>query len=283
MSRLLAANFTRLRKNKLFYLCLGFMIFLAVTLPISQAHQIAELNQQRGTEYETVLDQQYFIFVMFIGLVASVFCGMFLGTEYSDGTVRNKIVVGHKRTSVYLANLITCASASLMMCIVFIAVYLAVGYPLLGGFHSEIKQILLLSIAGLMTAVSFASIFTLISAISQNKAAIAVSCILFAFVSMFAGQIIEIKLEAPEFYSGYTYTDDKGQVVEQPSEKNPNYLEGTKREIYEFLHDFLPGDQQQQIGTMKAEKPWLLTAYSATLIVMTTGAGLYIFRRKNLK
>ena len=40
------------------------------------------------------------------------------------------------------------------------------------SFHSEIKQILLLSIAGLMTAVSFASIFTLISAISQHKAAI---------------------------------------------------------------------------------------------------------------
>ena len=84
MSRLLAANFTRLRKNKLFYLCLGFMIFLAVTLPISQAHQIAELNQQRGTEYETVLDQQYFIFVMFIGLVASAVCF----SELSTATAR---------------------------------------------------------------------------------------------------------------------------------------------------------------------------------------------------
>ena len=107
MSKLLSANFMRVKKNKPFWGCIIFMLFLGVSLPIAQYMQVEELNQTRQEVYETVLDQQFFTFVMFIGLVASVFCGLFLGTEYSDGTIRNKVVVGHTRNGIYLANLPT--------------------------------------------------------------------------------------------------------------------------------------------------------------------------------
>ena len=245
--------------------------------------QVEELNQTRQEVYETVLDQQFFTFVMFIGLVASVFCGLFLGTEYSDGTIRNKVVVGHTRNGIYLANLITCMIAGLVMCLTFIISYLAVGYPLLGGFHLEIKQILLLTLASFMVAVVFSSIYTLIAMNNQNKAAIAVACVLFAFISMFGGQLIESRLNEPEMWEAYSYTTDTGQVVEQPAERNPRYLEGAARDFYEFLHDLLPGDQQQQIGTMTSEKPWVLIGYSTGLTVLTTGAGMLLFRKKNLR
>lgn len=283
MSKLLSANFMRVKKNKPFWGCIIFMLFLGISLPIAQYMQVEELNQTRQEVYETVLDQQFFTFVMFIGLVASVFCGLFLGTEYSDGTIRNKVVVGHTRNGIYLANLITCMIASLVMCLTFIISYLAVGYPLLGGFHLEIKQILLLTLASFMVAVVFSSIYTLIAMNNQNKAAIAVACVLFAFISMFGGQLIESRLNEPEMWEAYSYTTDTGQVVEQPAERNPRYLEGAARDFYEFLHDLLPGDQQQQIGTMTSEKPWILIGYSTGLTVLTTGAGMLLFRKKNLR
>ncbi|MGY3662454.1 MAG: hypothetical protein ACXAHE_00930 [Roseburia sp. 1XD42-69] len=49
---------------------------------------------------------------------------MFLGTDYSDGTIRNKLTVGHTRTNIYLANLIvTFAAGLLIMCVWFIGTY----------------------------------------------------------------------------------------------------------------------------------------------------------------
>ena len=90
-----------------------------------------------------MIDGQLFTFAMFIGIVLSTFCGLFLGIEYGDGTIRNKVVVGHKRSSIYLANLITCIAAGLAMCAAFMLVYVAVGIPLIGTFTLEIKYILL--------------------------------------------------------------------------------------------------------------------------------------------
>ena len=53
------------------------------------------------------LDAIFFVYAMLIGLVLSVFLPLFFGSEYSDGTIRNKLAAGHPRLSVYLANLIT--------------------------------------------------------------------------------------------------------------------------------------------------------------------------------
>ena len=60
------------------------------------------------------------------------FCQPFIGTEYSDGTIRNKIVVGHSRSTIYLANLLTCCFAGLIMCLCFILPTLAIRIPLFG-------------------------------------------------------------------------------------------------------------------------------------------------------
>ena len=42
-----------------------------------------------------------------------------------------------------------------------------------------------------------------------------------------------------------------------------NSLSGIKREIYEFLNDFLPGGQAIQIADMSSKHPWKLVLYSS--------------------
>ncbi|MEG0494561.1 MAG: ABC transporter permease, partial [Clostridia bacterium] len=61
------------------------------------------------------IDQIFFFQAVIIGLVSPLFCGLFLGTEYSDGTMRNKLIVGQKREKIYLSSFIVCTCAAVMM------------------------------------------------------------------------------------------------------------------------------------------------------------------------
>lgn len=98
MSNLLSANFSRLFKNKVFWLCMIAMFASAVLLVISHYNRMV-LYEDYETKY--TLDQVYFQFASFIGIICAVLTSFFLGTEYSDGTIRNKIIVGKTRTAIY--------------------------------------------------------------------------------------------------------------------------------------------------------------------------------------
>lgn len=65
--------------------------------------------------------------------------------------------------------------------------------------------------------------------------------------------------------------------------KNPNYLTGTKRQVYEFLQDFTPGGQALQIASMDTDAPGRLAVYDAAILLLSTSCGIIFFRRKDLK
>ena len=47
--------------------------------------------------YVSFLDEVLLNYGVFHIVLAAVFSSVFIGTEYSGGTIRNKIIVGHKR------------------------------------------------------------------------------------------------------------------------------------------------------------------------------------------
>ena len=112
MSRLINAGFARLFKNKVFYV---IVIFSAV-FGILQGTPGALDKMDGATFY---IDSQFISFAIVSGVISACFTGLFLGTEYSDGTVRNKLIVGHGRLNIYISNLAVCCAANL----IFIAVY----------------------------------------------------------------------------------------------------------------------------------------------------------------
>ena len=93
-------------------------------------------------------------------------------------------------------------------------------------------------------------------------------CILLAFILI--------------FIAGYSYTEN-GVTVEKPEPKNPNYIDGTKRQVYEFLQNFTPGGQIIVIDNMSVDKPVILAVYDGIILLAATGFGMVIFRRKDLK
>lgn len=276
MNKLLAAAFSRMFKSKAFW---GGMIFMLVT---GIGMPIMNYRSMLSDGYTRYIDGSFFTGAVFIGILLSVLCSLYVGTEFSDGTIRNKVIVGQKRPAIYLSNLIVCAVSGILMCTVCFIAYLCVGIPLLGFFVTGIQSVLLFALCLLGLTIAFSSIYMIIVMLNQNKAIAAVICILSVFLLLLVGSYINSRLNESEMYDSYMYVDEAGEIVIEEAQPNPNYVGGTKRAVCQFLVDFLPGGQVVQIVNMSAKQPWLLLLYSCLITVGTTGAGLVLFQKKDL-
>ena len=210
---------------------------------------------------------------------------LFVGSEYSDGTIRNKVVVGHHRASVYLSLLLTSLFAETLLILVWTAAYLIPGVILMEHAH-PLWVYLCLYLAMFLELAVFSAIFTLLTMTLGNKAGSAVVCILFALLLVMQGIVVKSMLEEPEFYGPEIIISDDGEVsYGGEMEPNPNYIpEGSpKRAFYNFLMDFMPGGQALQIAGHTIDNLSKICLYDIGWLVVLTGAGVLIFRRKDLK
>lgn len=276
MRKLLKANFSRLWRDKVFLISGVLMFLYGAALPI--IHYIDNKNNSTGWTWNSCVCS----YVIFAPILLSVSSAFFIGSEYSDGTMRNKLIAGHHRSHIYLANLMVSVVAGILLSIAYLVPYTCIGMPLLGTDKTDIWSILLYTGLNAALAVAFSSVFTFIAMLCQNKAYTVAGCILLTFVLLFMGIRIISALNEPEYYGAYSYTEN-GVTTQEGKTKNPNYLSGTKRKVYEFLYDFTSGGQVFQIGNMEAEKPMRLALYDGIILAVSTGSGVMIFRRKDLK
>lgn len=276
MRKLLSANFSRLWKDKLFWLCMGTMLIYSVVYMLNGCRQ-ATIDL---SEYSYSIDEYYFHFGLSIGIFCAVFSSMFFGTEYSDGTIRNKIVVGHTRINIYIANLITAFTATLLMMLVWLLGAL-VGIPTLGVWKMGIQNLLVYLLIAVMFVAAFSAIFTVVNMLSANKSVTVVISILLIFGLLIFTSMIYNSLSQPEVISGVQITAN-GMEMSEPA-PNPNYVSGVIRKIYEFMVDFLPTGQGLKMWQLEISNPVRMLISSIVITLLTTLGGIYVFKRKNLK
>lgn len=286
MIKLLSANFLRLRKTNLIWGSLGICVGLGALAALGefrfQVSVGADLSVPEVAQYKALLEKQFFKYAAFIGILAAEFISLFLGTEYSDGAIRNKIAVGHSRVSIYLANLITGFAASLMCMAGYMLSCLAVGAPLLGWFTKP-APLLLCAIAGsVLMLAAFCAVFSFVAMNCSKKSTSVVICLLGVFALLIAAVYLNGRLDAPEFITGYELSVN-GEIVDAVPEPNPNYLTGAKREAYQFLYDLLPTGQSLQYTMLNFTDPARLMGLAAAVCAVFTVAGAALFRRKDLK
>lgn len=275
MSRLLRADFARLRRNKAFWIGAAVMMLYGVTACISQYRTMVK--------YDVVimLEEVFFSGYMIVGVVQAAFCSLFLGTEYSDGVMRNKLVVGGSREKIYFSNFLACAAAGLLFNLSYHLVVCTAGIPLFGFFQTEPRAVLGLLLTGTLMTVTFSAIFTLLGMLIQNKAMVSTVSLIGVFVALFIASYLMSMIGMPEFMDDIKVVDGVFQNVERIA--NPNFLRGTKRQVYEFLLDFLPNGQAVQIGSLEAQNLGRMLLCSAGIIIGTGTAGILAFRKKDLK
>ncbi len=131
----------------------------------------------------------------------------------------------------------------------------------------------------ILFTIAFTSIFTFIAMICQNKTATSIICLVTIFAMMGISSILLNLLTTPPMTTEYTMVDGQPIPQEVP---NPRYPTEQERKIYESILNTLP--QGQAFSIMGYDFDYkVLPFYSLGVIIIFTGAGLLIFKIKDLK
>ena len=274
MRKLLRSNFIRLSNTLSFGLALAFVLLWNGIMLFSSYDVMIAYGDKLP------IDSLLFTFLFIVGIALSVLISLFIGTDYSDGTIRNKIITGQSRQNIYIANFITCAAIGLLLCIWGAAVNLAIGIPLFGMPEISVDILGLLFWDSILAAIAYAAIFNLVGMLCSNKSHAVMICILTAFALFFVTIYLYSALAQPEISEAVAMTDGE-MSIEMMS--NPNYISGMKREIYQFFLDFLPSGQCAQIANLEVLHPIRMGIYSAIIIILSNLLGIFVFRKKDIK
>ena len=262
MANLLSANFLRLRKSLVLWLCTAYMLCSGLKLFYNATQMV-----QDGTSR----DAPSFQFMFLGGIVFALYCSFFFSGEYGDGAIRNKLAVGASRTAVYLANLISCTAACLLMCAVYILPNWTLEYFLVGqagglSYSKAPSHIALVLVECVLVVLSFNAIFTMVGMNIQRKA---------------VGPVVILLTAAALIYYGFDSRDML--LLRQSSPEQYNFPPLTMFR-YQLFSDWLPGGQAiycHYRGYPQA--PGVMILHSLIVIIVSTAVGLLLFRRKDLK
>lgn len=281
MNNLLSAGFARLCKNRLFWT--GLLVLPGFTaFNLFMFYREMKLFQGMLGEFQYSLDDYLYAPSLLIGIFTAVFAALFLGTEYRDGILRNKLTAGHSRAAVYLSSLAICFAASLLVYLACIIVTFALGIPMFGMPETPPLTILQKHACSVLMIAALSGLFTLLVMTIASKSASAAVCTLCIFALLFLTFYILQRLMAPELLSGYEL--GAGEELVYMTTPNPSYLDGGKRKLFEFLRDLLPtgiGIELWHFGLL--ENPPQACLCSLFVTAATTAGGILAFRKKDLK
>lgn len=294
MIKLLKGELVRLFKSKIFWLCTIFMFGFA-----SMAVYTKWNESRLFPDHYNPPDGILLAGAVYISIVIAVFVGIFIGTDHSSGTIRNKHVMGHSRAAMYLSDLITCVTAAVIMHAVYIAVIVtAAVFGITRGFEMSAGNAAAQILTSFFSVSAISAILLFVSMLISSRSAGVVSAIVLSLVLIITAGRIDTWLREEEYTTNYNITvAADGELLYSPqgNEKNPRYITGTKRKVLEFLNDALPVDQISQMiyGTPSAasededieekdNSAWF-PLYSLSLAAIVTTAGIIIFRKKDLK
>lgn len=262
MRRLIFANITRLKKSKL--LRAGIIVSALYTVFLL----IMNYFEMTSSAQITAVSLNWFFFsaLSVAAIFGPIYSGFFVGTEYSDGTIRNKLIAGHKRCNIYLANGITIFCAEILFFLVSAAIIVICGIPMFGLNIEYPQHFILYLFAGILMLAAFASLFTMISTLINNKTSSVAACLIIYAILYIITNYLRIAV-----FSYY------GEVASGVTSSEATRI------ILEFLYDFFPTGQSLQISSGVILHPYSFFLYSLLNITLPTLLGLFVFTRKDIK
>ena len=277
MRKLLSAGFMRLWKSRIFWLVLAGCVLIPLTVVFT------EYQHYRVTTYTVHPEDAMFNIIPIMIFVCPVLISLFQGTEYSDGTVRNKLICGHMRRDILFSGLIVCSAASVLMLLVcygvtFLATCLYSPEIQMTGGH-----IVYYIFCSAMVTMALSAICMLVTVFLQKKAAAAVGSVILIVLLLFGSSYLDSLLREPETNYGAMVMHEDGKFEFVGEEPNPLYISGVQRDIIELAFDITPTGQSIQINNQDFARSarWPLLSLAVTVAVSVVG--LIVFKKKDIQ
>ena len=210
MRKLITANFFRFRKDRFSWCVVGIIVILSLGNVFNSAYEAMATGG-----YVMSLDGYYFGQAPLIGAYLALLISMFLGTEFSEGTIRNKLCIGYKRDEIFLSNFISCVLATIVLTAVWMLTS-ALLFGMIGTLEieMEVSEFIGCIFAAMGFAVSFAALYTVIGSLSSNKAMTVIYTFAVYIIFAMAASALYKRLCEPEINEFMRY-NNFGAVVMQ--------------------------------------------------------------------
>lgn len=279
MRKLLTSNFSRLWKSKIFWVLEALSAIAGAVFYV-----LAIINENNiGNGWYLANGNFYFFLVLiYVGAVIAAFSGFYIGADYSDRTLRNKIAVGCSRSNIYFSNLIVVVVTGILFVITQIVASICVGLPFLGTqIWESLSPVGWRILSAFVMILCYGAIFTFFVMQDSNKSRSLIISFVFALVIILGGLYIYGTLQEPEFTTRMVMQED-GSFLLQEGVPNSKYIRGTARTVYSFIEACIPSAQGLNIVRSEGNFNLLAVICQLGVTAVFTSAGIMLFKKKDI-
>ena len=258
MRDLLRADLYRMFRKRWFWLCVGCMEAIALVLIVVQ---------RTAMDYAVSIDRVVFLPMAFYGVAVAALVSLYVGDDYHDGMIRNKIIAGRSRSAIYFSLQTACWLGCLAVYAGMALTTVCIGSALF-SVTVTLGEILRYALLGACTCLAYGSLFGMISVLARNKSAAVTLCMALAFAMLFLC-----------LHTNQTLM----QAARTESAANPFYGRGAKRILYLVLHDLNPSGQAAQLSSMQCLHALRFLAMDLLWVCASVFAGPRLLQRMDIR
>ena len=188
MAELLAEGYRRLFKGKRFYIVMGVVAAIAVLFTMlyhfinSMASGLIGGGLDEGIPADSLLFEGIGVMPLLVGIAA----GMLIVQDFRNNTIRNKVIIGHSRIKIYLANWIVSVTVMLIYLAVYLLFVIAFGGIILGFDEFPSKATMLNLLHVLLIELAMTSFIVFLCNTMKNVGGFVLSITMHYVVDMFS-------------------------------------------------------------------------------------------------
>lgn len=245
----LRADLRRLARGPVLRLFLLGMLLIAAAMMVMQA---------TAMDYTVPLSRVVFLPLSFYGVAAAAFVSVFAGTDFSDGVIRNKLIVAQRRRDPALSLIAACCTACMAVYALIALLTLGVGTAF---FENDVTVAAFLEhfLLGLGMSASVACLFCGIALLCGDRVRAILWCMGLAFAML--------------FLCLHTH-----QVM-----VHPEIASGLRRGVYGILHDLNPCGQAAQLSAWQVWNPLRAALCDLVWIAGFPALSCILFDRKDIR